>query len=449
MMTKFALTALSLIFLSSCDTQVDDQTILTTDQYTSVNPEISKRDFIKNNNNHKVLVAIMDTGVDYNQPLLKDNIHFSLEEGKPVRTGWDLTGNDPWPAPFVARTNYFNNDLSEEEKTKSQKMLEANITLLKEFPELNYFFPIERNAEEESAEGVDHGTHVAGLASYDSPEIGILPYRVIPMNVSSGYDSFFGALDTASHTKKFTNILISGLEKAIIDGARVINMSLGITIENKDTDQNKNEFENLRTQLTNLVEANPSVFFVVAAGNDGKWIDGTSISILPCFIPRANVICVSALTKEMERSSFTNIIKNQEMTTIFAWGEKILSAFPGKSCSSKELDFSTIATNGDELKKFGEKALNICSKNQTLVEMSGTSMASPIIARKVAKLIAECPTCSVKEIKDNLFSKTINSEIDGMPIFKLPIEKPSWYSTKTLNNKNLSTPNWNFFIVRR
>lgn len=436
----------SLLLLIACDNQVDNQTIITSDQSKIVNPAVSERDFKVINEKHKVLLAIMDTGVDYNHEYLKNNIHFSLDEkNQPIGTGWDFTGNDAWAAPYVARTNYFNQLLTEDEKNRSQLLFDNHVELLKEFPELSSVFPIERSIDEEDIEGFDHGTHVAGLASYDSPEIGLLSYRVIPLNISESYDPIMSVLAPRNISQLFISVLLDGLEKAIKDGAQVINMSLGLNFDEKDAEKDKEIFENFKKSLTQIVENNPDVIFVVAAGNDGKWVDGTKVSILPCFIPRSNVICVSALSEDMNPATFSNIIKNYEMTTIFAWGHQILSTYPSNSCSGKDLDFSTIATSPEARKIFGEKAKEVCANKQPLKEMSGTSMASPIIARKVAKLKAECPNCNVKDIKDKLFSFSVPSSHEGMPIWKLPVEKPSWYpKTKSLLNSS-----WSFYFVKK
>jgi len=425
---------------------VDDQTIITPEQSKVVNPKVTDRDFNRNNANHKVLVAIMDTGVDYNHEYLKNNMHFKLSnDGRPLSSGWDFTGNDGWPAPYLARTNYFNSNLSAQDRQDSLMMLETFKSIIEEFPSLSKYFQPERNIEEEDSEAFDHGTHVAGLASYDSPEIGLLPYRIIPMNIPKNYDSFLGMVDPEI-ISRFSKVLITSLELAIADGAQVVNMSLGMTFDQKDEEKNKEIFSAFRNDLTQLVEKHPDVIFIVAAGNDGKWIDGTNISVLPCLIPRSNVICVSAITEAMEPATFSNIVKQKNVTTIFAWGQDVLSTFPSKSCFSKKLDYLSITKDIDKKNEFIKIALDDCKENQKLISLSGTSMAAPIIARQVAKLKASCPTCSVESIKTRLFSNAVNSTLDGMPIWKLPIQKPSWYSQ--YGNKSFSNHSWNFFTFK-
>ncbi|HXH74749.1 MAG TPA: S8 family serine peptidase [Bacteriovoracaceae bacterium] len=432
------------LLLVSCDSHIDDQTIITESQVKLVNPTANLRDFTAINAGHKVLLAVMDSGIDYNHPLLKQNIHFSLDQsGAPVSAGWDLIGNDPWPAPFVARTNYFNPGLSDQDRKKSLDMLNAAETLLLEYPDLARYFPSERNIEEEETEGVNHGTHVAGLASYDSPEIGIVGYRVLPMNIPAE-DT---AVDEIGASRNFGDILIKGLNQAIADGATVINMSLGVSMKESDGEMKKSFFDDFKKNLVNVVNANPEVIFVVAAGNDGQWIDGTSVSTLPCFIPKKNVICVSALTAGMELASFSNIIKNAEITTIFAWGDEILSTVPGSSCSSPLLDYDNIKKGPEARAEFAKIARVECLKDMSLKSMSGTSMASPVIARKIAKLRAQFPESSALEIKEKLFASAGPGKIGDMNVWKLAVEKPSWYSNQ--KSKKFIRPNWNFFILKK
>jgi subtilisin family serine protease len=437
---------LILSLLASCDSMIDDQTIATEEQKKIVNPVASSRDFQGINNSHKVLVAIMDSGVDYNHPYLKSNIHFKLDENnKPVGTGWDFAGNDAWPAPYVARTNHFNPQLSDADREKGLDGLLAMQALLLEHPELKSFFPLERNSQEEDSEGFDHGTHVAGLASYDSPEIGIMSYRVTPMNIIPESQ----IKDNITVLEQFSSTLIAGLNKAINDGATVINMSLGVSVENTDEENKLNFFKKFNNDLTELVTSNPNIMFIVAAGNDGKWIDGTTILELPCFIPKKNVICVGALTEDMEPTYFTNIVKSDEVTTIFTWGNEILSTFPSNSCSSPDFSFESLKKGSVERAVFASIARQECSLTKKLKQMSGTSMASPIIARKVAKIRAEFPELDADGIKDKLFAKTTTSNFAGLTIWKLAVEKPSWYQNiSNFQNKMLSNSNWNFFVLQ-
>lgn len=229
-------------------------------------------------------------------------------------------------------------------------------------------------------------------------------------------------------------------------------MSLGLGSNKDAKDLDKTFFKDFQQRLINVAESNPEVLFIVAAGNDGKWIDGSSVSGLPCFVPRKNVICVSALSEDMTPTTFTNIVLSNEVTTIYAWGEKILSAFPSNSCHSSKLKFESIEGSKQVRDEFAKIASEECVKNMKLKEASGTSMAAPIIARKVAKIIAEDTSRSAEEVKKLLFNKANHSKIGALNVFTLPIEKPSWYGTNTnLKGKKINTAqnNFNFMFLSK
>ncbi len=68
------------------------------------NPIPIERNFQFNNQSHNILVAVIDTGIDYNHPELMNHIHFELDEnGRAIRWGWDFVGQDGWPSPYIGR----------------------------------------------------------------------------------------------------------------------------------------------------------------------------------------------------------------------------------------------------------------------------------------------------------------------------------------------------------
>jgi len=430
------------IVLSACDSFVDDQSIATKEQLKIINPAPVDRKFAENNKAHKVILAVLDSGIDYNHPFLTSSIHFELNENQlPVSAGWDFTGNDPWPAPYVARTNNFNLKIKSSTSADSAKMIEAMGLFHQEHSDLAKLFPVDRNLEEEIGEGVYHGTHVAGLATYDSPEIGLKGYRVFPMNLTQETENF----SVLKINEAFSKILLSALRKAISDGARVINMSLGMTSDATSTRDEKDFFLDFQYELQYIARSNPQTIFVVAAGNDGKWVDGRSVMTLPCYVPEKNVICVSALTKEMTVAGFSNQLKTDEVTTIYAWGEDIISLIPQSMCLSEDLSFDDILKGVRARERFAKTARQAC-KGSLFKSESGTSMASPIIARKVAQIIAANPADSSEQIKEKLFAMAGLVNLGGRKAFTLPIEKPSWYSTAPIKNLGQRSRNWHFVI---
>src|SRR5690606_18245254 len=133
-----------------CDSYVDDQSLMTDKQWELVNPKPQGSDFRLNNSRHKVIVAILDSGIDYNHPYLKKNIHFTLDEtDSPIAAGWDYLGSDPWPAPYIARTDDINPAIAEVERLEGQKDREFFETLVALFPSLRKTIFPDRSIREE------------------------------------------------------------------------------------------------------------------------------------------------------------------------------------------------------------------------------------------------------------------------------------------------------------
>ncbi|MES2768982.1 MAG: S8 family serine peptidase [Bdellovibrionota bacterium] len=315
--------------LTSCNS-MDDQTIVIPERQSLANPSVVKRDFKRINSQHKVLVGIIDSGVDYNQPLLVENIHFKLNDfvSLPSGFGYDVSGEDVWASPFIARTSDYNPEIGPTEKLKSQTEANNIAQLLRENPEFESFLnPLRHNVQEIETSAY-HGTHVAGLASYDDPEIGILGYRVIPF--SSKYKN--GELLEQDMGDLFIDQIIAGSSAAVRDGARVLNMSLGMIVDKNYEDLKKSEESETKhkarvAKLRQFALANPDVVIVVAAGNDGKWVDQDARLGLPCGTDAPNILCVGATDENGKIASFTNILMT-EGAFIFGYGVNVLSTVP-------------------------------------------------------------------------------------------------------------------------
>lgn len=142
-----------------------------------------------------VQVAVVDTGIDYHHPLLEDN----------YKGGYDAVDkdNDPYET-----TN----------------------------PDHKY--PDKGTSSYETS----HGTHVAGTILDIAPEADIYAYRVL-----------------GPYGSGTTEDVIAGIERAVLDGADVINLSLG-------SDMNQS-YSADSIAIDNAVKSGVDV--VIAAGNDG------------------------------------------------------------------------------------------------------------------------------------------------------------------------------------
>lgn len=146
--------------------------------------------------------------------------------------------------------------------------------------------PLDRSTEL-TASG--HGTHVAGLIHYVAPKAKIMPLRVLETN--GGGDLF---------------TIMAGVVFAIHNGADIINMSLGTTLNS----------EMLQSIL--LFADAEGIIIVAAAGNNAD--------SEPQYPAAYNhVIGVASITEEYKVSDFSNF---GEWVDIVAPGESAFSSFP-------------------------------------------------------------------------------------------------------------------------
>jgi len=86
-----------------CDNQIN----LPSHIEAIVNPKPVQRNFLQNNRSHKILIAVVDTGIDYNHPALLDSIHFNLDiNHQPFRLGFHRPGQMVMPLHWKAH-GYF------------------------------------------------------------------------------------------------------------------------------------------------------------------------------------------------------------------------------------------------------------------------------------------------------------------------------------------------------
>lgn len=448
---------LSALVLSGCEF-VDDQRKASPERAAIANPVPSVQDPQAQNARHRVLVAVVDTGVDYLHPELQKNIHLQLDgRGRPVRWGWDYLGEDGWPSPLLVRTVDVDPEAGDRERRLSVfmgKMYEDGLRLV---PALSKFIDPVRIADVEAR--MFHGTHVAGLLTYDRDDIGLLAYRVMPFNrrvnealPSDGADenqSVWSNLgrarkrymeSMAEYRKESLLILERAFRQAIADGAKVVNLSLGLAPEDgclregfespKCADVDREFYR----RMQELIRGARDVVFVAAAGNDGKSFSGADI--LPCGFESENLICVGALKNEKTVADFSNIaLKHKNF--VFAPGVQILSLMPTSICRSPLIPGSnqigTYDRDDEETRRQKwQEILKQCSAETGYGPVSGTSMATPLIARQIAILMAESPLKEGSEIVREFFRRTLSVDVKGTPYRRFDVEAPSWTKGKSL-----------------
>jgi len=207
-------------------------------------------------------------------------------------------------------------------------------------------------------DGNGHGTHCAGIvAAEDNGEgvIGVAPHasiyavRVLD-NWGSGY----------------TSDIIAGIDWAIDNGMDVISMSLG----GGDYDQ---AFDDAVDRAYNA-----GIVVVAASGNDGK---GT-ISYPAAY---DNAIAVGAIDSDHNLADFSNYGPEQE---VVAPGVDIYSTMPTYTVTLNYWFMGGYSQNYDR--------------------MSGTSMATPMVAGVVALILSANPDLTPPEVRDILHTTSVD-----------------------------------------
>jgi len=243
-----------------------------------------------NKGSKNVIVAVIDTGVDYNHKNLAPNMMAGYDFAKNTNDPMDKTG----------------------------------------------------------AQNPGHGTHCAGIIGATgvvedgtvglSPEVTLMPLRFLTENGS-------GDLNNA----------IKAIDYAIEKGARVISASWGASVP--------------RATAEPLIEAigraeAAGVIFVVAAANDGKNNDKTEV--YPTNAGNSNTIAVAASNSSDAKPSWSNY--GRAKVHVSAPGDAIMSTLPGNKYDN----------------------------------LSGTSMATPLVSGLVALILAQDPSLKPLQVRSLL-----------------------------------------------
>ncbi len=140
-----------------------------------------------------------------------------------------------------------------------------------------------------------HGTHVAGIigasANNSLGTAGVCwQSQILPLRVLD--EDGFGSISS----------IAAGIKYASNNGAKVINMSLGTTVRVPVT---IGDIDILSAAMDDARTAGAVV--VVAAGNDGT--DNDISPVYPCNLPHDNIICVAAMDQNSVLADFSNFGK--------------------------------------------------------------------------------------------------------------------------------------------
>ncbi|MEK7691513.1 MAG: S8 family serine peptidase, partial [Bdellovibrionota bacterium] len=166
-----------------------------------------------------------------------------------------------------------------------------------------------------------------------------------------------------------------------------------------------------------------------AAGNDGAWKDSFERLGMPCGIKAPNALCVGALRENGEPAPFTDIpIGGVDL--VFALGHRVFSTIPTEICSSQAVTdtyFFDETTTTEKLREVGAKIKKECLETPGFAYLSGTSMATPLVAHVAAEILAKKPNLNGAGVIQEIYKRAMPDFIGIIPVYKLKIAKPSWY----------------------
>lgn len=218
-----------------------------------------------------VTVGVIDTGIDYNHPDLKDVFADTLPNGNTPEAEELLNGK------FVGR-NYINNG----------------------------------KASNDPMDDHGHGTHVSGtIAARGTNTTGISAQGIAPEATLVSYKAI-----NSKNSCQLDDIL-AAMSDAVTDGCKIISMSLGWSNATDAT-------HGTNLGLNSLALQNPDVLFVVCAGNSGSnsytlWSPGTSpmaLTVANAMIPSENrLLTLNHDGRESQlrliRSDWSNTVKEE------------------------------------------------------------------------------------------------------------------------------------------
>jgi len=265
----------------------------------------------KTEGSNSVVVAVVDTGIDNTHP------DFS---GREIQMGYDFS--------TCNRCDFYGNCI--EEKPQDDNPYDDN----------------------------GHGTHVAGIiaaATNNNNGIAGINWNIKLLAVKAlGIDGCGSTSD-----------IVSGINYATTNGAKVINLSLGGTYDPAE--------QALPEAITNAVNNGTTV--VASAGNENQ----DAANVIPARYP--NVIAVAATGQNDEKAFYSN------------YGNVVALAAPGGNPAND----CTTSPPFDCI-------LSLCPGGYCVA--AGTSMAAPHVSGVAALLLAQNPSLSPSEIKSRLTSTT-------------------------------------------
>lgn len=322
----------------------------------------------------KVLVAVLDTGIQKNHPDLKNVIRRNESECKALAKFKECVSNQDRAS---CEKKWMDLSNPEVDQDKNGYPLDCQgWSLLGGVNQAG----IMGRPDFDDDQG--HGTHVAGIIAAEvqnrlgiqgaSNNVEILPVQVIgvqpseplkPLSIDSQFEQ-----GKENQRRSLGDIVARGVIYAMRSGAQVINFSMGWP-QSSDSELMRKVIAEAQSR---------GIIIVAAAGNDS-----TKALLRPCAYP--NVICVGATGPDGGSAHFSNFGSGVD---IFAPGVNILSTYPEKK---RPVRFRS--TLGYEF-------------------LSGTSQAAPYVTAAVAELLARGVPAKDVHARLMLGSRDLKANLD-------------------------------------
>jgi subtilisin family serine protease len=228
-----------------------------------------------------IIVAVIDTGVNYNHPDLAENIWMNADEI--ANNGIDDDQNG-----FI-------------DDVRGWSFVDTDTNDPMDF---------------DGSDNIGHGTHVAGtIAALNNGfgTTGVAPNaKIMPIRVIGGSDDLY--------EERFDANLAAGIRYAVDNGARVLNISVG---------NDPGEAPLVQTRLALEYAAQFGVIAVMASGNER--LDGATRPIDPAsYAAQGLGIAVGAVNRKSEIADFSNPAGNRPLPFVVAPGVGIRSTITGE-----------------------------------------------------------------------------------------------------------------------
>jgi subtilisin family serine protease len=290
-----------------------------------------------------VKVAMIDSGIDYNHPSLWGNIWVDNQNVKDNNyDGFVSLDDADINANGKIDSDYYGNEI--------QTSFNGNI-----------FGDYYENSSTESPEdGFGHGSHVAGIIAAKNSDNedfnGVAPEaKLIAIKIFDNHGRFTSVTE-----------LLRGIRSSIIDGAKVINASIGGSYYSK-----------LEEDTYKLADS-LGVVVVAAAGNSNSNNDYQPV--YPASYE--TVLSVAATDKTDSIASFSN------------YGESVDVSAPGSQIPSTMNNQSYLA------QKLPLNFVKNISEEHGIWLLSGTSMATPHVAGLTALILSKNPELSPSQVRE-------------------------------------------------